>query len=268
MQRMCRRIFGFAVYHASFFYYLIFLPFLDPRETDERFRIRLRKAIRIALWTYGVKLVVEGKENLNRDRNAIIVANHSSWFDQLALVVTLDRPITFMANQKYFKIWGLSRILRKLECVPVHTGSDADGCSAAKSLSLGRQLLERGKWLVVYPEGTRSAELLPFRRGAAILAHQTGLPTQSIVIHGAQEVLPRMKNLFEVRPGKIRLEIQPPVYKVTTDSATDFIARIEHEFASVAQPSAQTPGMAETPGMEQTESSVGAFVSAGRTLDQ
>ena len=225
---------GFAAYYVSFFYYLILLPFFDPHETEERFRRRLRKAIRFTLRIFGVRLIVEGSENLCRDMNAIVVANHSSWFDQLAIFVSLDRPITFMANEKYFKMWGLARILRKLECVPICTSSNGECFSALESLSLGRKLLERGKWLVVYPEGTRSARLLPFRRGAALLAQQTGLPTQSIVIHGAEQILPRMKSLFDVRPGEIRLEIRPPVYKVNGDSARDFIAQIEGDFADIA----------------------------------
>ena len=231
---MARRILGFFGYYASFFYYRILLPAFDWNETEQRFRSRLRKSVRLSLWFFGVRLVLEGEENLCRDGNAIIVANHSSWFAQLALLAALDRPITFMANEKYFRIWGLATILRKLDSVPVYPDSETEGASATKSLNLGKKVLEEGKWLVIFPEGTRSSHLLPFRRGAAILAQKTGLPTQSIVIHGARDVLPRRKSFLHVKPGFIRLEIRPLAFKERTESAAEFTRQIETGFTAIA----------------------------------
>ncbi|MEI8381501.1 MAG: lysophospholipid acyltransferase family protein [Planctomycetota bacterium] len=234
MQALLRRATGFAGYYASFFYYLILLPFFDRTETEERFRSRLQKAIRLSLRGFGVKVIVTGQENLCDSASAIVVANHSSWFDQLALVAALDRPISFMVNPKYFRFWCLANVLRKLGCIPVSPQSDVQGPPVAESLASGRQLLERGKWLVIFPEGTRSTSLLPFRRGAAVLSQQTGFPLQPIIIHGALQILPRARSLFDVRPGEIRLEILPPKYMDQTDTAKAIISQIEAEFA-VAQ---------------------------------
>lgn len=234
MQTRLRRATGFAGYYASFFYYLILLPFFDRTETEERFRSRLQRAVRLSLRGFGVKLIVNGQENLCDSTAAIIVANHSSWFDQLALLAALDRPISFMVNPKYFRFWGLRKVLRKLGCIPVSPLSDVQGPSVAESLASGRQLLDRGKWLVIFPEGTRSTNLLPFRRGAAVLAQQTGFPLQPIIIHGALQILPRARSLFEVRPGEIRLEILPPKYVDQSATAKEITSQIEAEF-TVAQ---------------------------------
>lgn len=242
MRRIIRCVFGFATYYASFFWFLIILPLLDPRETEARFRVRLRAAIQLALKAFGVELTVTGRENLQRQKNAIIVANHSSWFDQMALVAALDVPMTFMAKQKYFEIPGLKRVLRKLGCVPVSPDS------VNESMSAGRRLLEDGKWLVVYPEGTRSRGLLPFRRGAALLAEQTGLSIQPIVIRGAREVLPRMKSFLSVQPGTIELQIHTPLEKSEGMSAQEFMVEIEDHFAEgrAACPKRTQSGRIET----------------------
>ena len=103
MKRSFHRGVGFCAYYASFFYFLILLPCLDRRETDLRFRGRLKRATRCALRAFGVEINVIGEEHLGDGSNAIIVANHSSWFDQMALVASLNVPVAFVANEKYFR---------------------------------------------------------------------------------------------------------------------------------------------------------------------
>ena len=220
-----RQLVGFLFYYASFSYYLLFLPLLDPSETDARFRRRLRKATRLALRMFGVTVNIHGKDNLESDTNTIIVANHSSWFDQLALIASLEIPIAFVTNEKYFKYAGLSKVLRKLGSIPV---LERD---VTASLTACRDTINRGKWLVIYPEGTRSTSRLPFRRGAALLAEQTGVPLQPVVIHGAQKILPRKRSLLKVRPGVIRLDILPCIHKQETVTTKQCMEQIQRCFA-------------------------------------
>ena len=198
---------GFAVYHLAFFYYLILVPFLDRYETEKRFRGRLRQAIRLAFWGFRITVRVDGESNFSRTTPAIIVSNHSSWFDQLALLAYIDAPITFMANKKYFSFPGLNVVLRKLQCIPVDTKKR----SFAESLAFSEQLLKNGTWVVVYPEGTRSEKMLPLKRGAAYLAHVSGMPIQPIRIHGAYGILPRRQSFLRVKPGTITLSICPQI---------------------------------------------------------
>ena len=98
-----RQLLGFATYYISFSYYLLLLPLCDPWETDKRFRQRLKKATRISMRMFGVTVKMQGIENLDTETNKIIIANHSSWFDQIALIHSLDVPLSFVSNEKYFK---------------------------------------------------------------------------------------------------------------------------------------------------------------------
>ena len=220
-----RQLLGYLIYYASFGYYLLLLPFLDRTETDARFRRRLRKATRLALRMFGVTVDVQGEDNLESHTNPIIVANHSSWFDQLALIASLEVPIAFVTNEKYFKYFGLSKVLHKLGSIPVLNRD------VTASLTACRETIKSGKWLIIYPEGTRSTSQLPFRRGAALLSEQTGAPIQPIVIHGAQEILPRKQSLLKVRPGVIRLDILPCVRKHETMTTKQCMQQIQHCFA-------------------------------------
>ena len=79
----------------------------------------------------------------NDGSNAIIVANHSSWFDQMALVASLNVPVTFVANEKYFRYPGLRTVLRKLGSIPVF------GSAVSDSLQKCRQVLSEGQWMVI-----------------------------------------------------------------------------------------------------------------------
>ena len=228
-----RQTLGFITYYYSFCYYLVLLPLFDPWETNARFQRRLKKTARISMRMFGVQVKMQGIENLKNNTNTIIIANHSSWFDQIALIDSLDFPLAFVANAKYFKYPGLNRILRKMGSVPVLDGD------INKSLTGCRETLESGKFLVIYPEGTRSSSLLPFRRGAALLAQKTGVPLQPILIQGAGEVLPRRKSLLCVRPGVINLTILPAIIKPETISTKLCMQQIQSYFVD-PKPKQQT----------------------------
>jgi len=224
MRRLGHRAFGFITYYSTFFFYLVLLPALIPGESQELFRSRLRRAIQLSLRAFGVKLVVRGLEHLAVENNVIIVANHSSWFDQMALLAAFDQPITFMANKKYFRYVGLARVLRKLECIPTSSPT------ALESIQAARKVLDKGAWLVVYPEGTRSTQRLPFRRGVALLAEMTKILVQPIVIVGAHDVLPRRNGLWRVQPGTIELNVEP-LLAYAQATPKEFMVRLEEIYA-------------------------------------
>mgnify|MGYP002629823006 CR=1 FL=1 len=251
-----RQILGFVTYYSCFGYYLLLLPLFDRSETNERFRRRLKKTARLSMRVFGVTVNVQGLKNLDTSTNTIIIANHSSWFDQIALIDSLDVPLAFVTNAKYFKYVGLKRVLLKMGSVPVL------GRDITKSLKASRDTLQAGNWLVIYPEGTRSSSLLPFRRGAALLARQTGVPMQPVLIDGSGKVLPRRKSLLHVKPGVITLTILPSMPKPEAISTKLCMQRIQSCFAEqTSKPTTHTesqtsdsdlpPGTPQTPALHE-----------------
>lgn len=229
--RIAERVRGYyavAWYFMIFGWHLLVLPLFDWRDSDERFRRRVQCAARRMLNCFRVRIRTLNSDALPETGPVILVANHGSWFDQLSLLAAVDLPIAFVANEKYFRMPILGRIAQRLGGIPTAGACAADGrqstpngtdAGTTASIMTGcQQALQKNRCVVIYPEGTRSEKLLPFRRGAAVLGQQTGLPLHPVVIHGAADILPRMQPLWKVRPGTITLQFLPTI---PTDDGSD-----------------------------------------------
>ena len=122
---------------------------------------------------------VSGKENLPAEGPFIVCSNHLSNFDPVLLGVTQKRQINYMAKAELFKNAFLSKLIRTLGAFPVTRGS-GDG----KAINEAQNVLHDGKLLGIFIEGTRSktGEFLRPKSGAAIIAHQTGVPVIPVCI--------------------------------------------------------------------------------------
>lgn len=133
----------------------------------------------IVLVVFRWRVSVQGLENVPRDRGAVLVYNHHSYFDFVmvgwGVVRKLHRPARFLAKSE---IWSnpLGRwILDSARAVPVERGSSS-GRLGALDAAIGA--LEAGDLVVVAPEQTisRSFELLPMKSGAVRMAQAAGVP--------------------------------------------------------------------------------------------
>ncbi|MEJ2539704.1 MAG: lysophospholipid acyltransferase family protein [Gemmatimonadota bacterium] len=168
-----------------------------------------RSWARSLLWAAGVKVEMEGLENLPPGVPAIVVANHESWFDVFALVVHLPVDYRFVGKIELTRVpfFGPSW----LACG--HIAIDrSDRNKAIESLrQAGESLRREGAVVVMFPEGTRSEDgsLLPFKKGAFVLALQTGVPVVPVGVSGSREIMP--KGSWRIRPGTIHVRIGPPI---------------------------------------------------------
>jgi 1-acyl-sn-glycerol-3-phosphate acyltransferase len=154
--------------------------------------------------TGGVE--VAGAEFVPRRGPLILVANHQSLLDPLALMAAMPREITFLAAAYLFRIPVVGLVIRAVGAMPVR-GEEADLRSLRKSLAL----LREGKAIGLFPEGgvSRPGELRPFMPGWAYLALKSGAPVLPVVLRGSSKVLPA--GTFIPRPGRIRIEVLPPI---------------------------------------------------------
>lgn len=158
----------------------------------------------------------QGRELLPRTGGVIVVANHISNADPLALgqfLAYAGRWPRFLAKSSLFAVPGVGRVLRGAGQIPVERG----GSRAVDALAQARTALERGQAVVVYPEGTITydPDLWPMRgrTGAARLALATRCPVVPVGQWGAEEFL-RGRRLglprFWARPT-LRMRVGPPV---------------------------------------------------------
>ncbi|HDZ76903.1 MAG TPA: 1-acyl-sn-glycerol-3-phosphate acyltransferase [Candidatus Omnitrophica bacterium] len=159
------------------------------------------KAIFLIILKVFFRLKVEGKENLPKKSNFIVVANHASYLDGLVIMATMPKKISCIAFRGFYKIAWLRWFFKSVEALP-------SGRSSDKAISL----LMQNKNVGLFPEGRLSKDgtLSEFRRGVALLAVKTGRPIVPCAILGTYEALPRRAKLPKFVP--ITLKIGKPLY--------------------------------------------------------
>ena len=137
--------------------------------------------MRLQRWRFHV----EGDEHLPRVGGAVIVSNHTSFWDffttgRLAYL-GWGRPVRILAKESLFHVPVFGYLMGKAEHIPVHRGS------GTRALSSAVEALRRGELVLVLPEQTISPafELLPFKRGAARMAATAGVPLIPAVSWGS-----------------------------------------------------------------------------------
>jgi putative phosphoserine phosphatase/1-acylglycerol-3-phosphate O-acyltransferase len=166
-----------------------------------------------------VRFDIEGTELLPETGGAILVGNHRSYFDPVAMAVTVargGRPVRFLGKKEVFDAPVVGQIAASMGGIRVDraSGSDAPLREAARAL-------EAGDLVTMMPQGTipRGPAFfdpkLKGRWGAARLAALTGAPIQPIGLWGTEKVWPRSARLPNVtsvaKPPKIRVRVGEPI---------------------------------------------------------
>ncbi|MEV0250628.1 lysophospholipid acyltransferase family protein [Nocardia sp. NPDC050712] len=144
--------------------------------------------------TFYNRPTVEGAENIPSDGPAILAGNHLSFADWLFAPLTSKRRINYLAKAEYFNTPGLKGAFQKWFFTttgqyPIdRTGAD----SAEDALNAARKLLDEGRLVGLYPEGTRSPDgrLYKGKTGLARLALETGVPVIPVAVIGTDKVSP------------------------------------------------------------------------------
>ena len=202
------------------------------------FSLRLARYVSNTVWSHavlgpaGLKLEVTGRENLPPGPGGFIIfANHNSLLDIPALGLATKAPLTWLAKASLGRIpffgWGLAR---------VHLLVDRAGGveSISRLVKEAAARLARGEVLSIFPEGTRRHEpeqLLPFKKGAFVLARQTGAQTVPVALRNTGTLWPVGR--LGPRPGLIRVRIGPPLAPAPGESLAAFTARAREALAAL-----------------------------------
>lgn len=137
---------------------------------------------------------IEGRENVPRTGAVILASNHLSFIDSFIIPTFAPRPVYFLAKSSYFEGKGISGWFSKhfftaIGATPVQRGA---GQAALDALDQQRRILESGRAIALYPEGTRSLDgrLYKGRTGVAFLALQTGAKVVPVGLVGTNEAMP------------------------------------------------------------------------------
>jgi 1-acyl-sn-glycerol-3-phosphate acyltransferase len=158
----------------------------------------------------GARVVVHNPERILHGRGAIYASNHVSWYDVFAIAAVLPR-YTFIAKSELRKIpiFGIGA-----ESAGVVFLTRDNRKSAFESYHGAATEVQRGKNIVVFPEGTRGREyaLRPFKKGPFVLAIAAKAPVVPVLVYGAREVMPREG--FRVHAGTVHVHFLDAVETV------------------------------------------------------
>jgi len=181
------------------------------------------------IWASGSTVQLYGLEHIAPGRPQIITANHVSWFDVLAFAAYIPKRYRFIAKQelKRIPLWG-----RAWQAIGHIAIDRSDTQSAIESLDRAALLVRAdNSCIIIFPEGTRSNsdEMLPFKKGAFVLALHTGLELVPTGVSGTRAIMP--KHSWRVSPGRIIVRFGRPV--TTTEYGEDdrdsIMARVRNE---------------------------------------
>jgi 1-acyl-sn-glycerol-3-phosphate acyltransferase len=160
---------------------------MDPTLNYQFWRVVVRSLAQVA-WD----LKIFNVERVPATGPVILACNHVSFADPPLVGVGIPRPTHFLARDTLFRNPLFGAWLRSLNSIPV----DRDGGGAAGLRSV-LSLLDRQEMVVLFPEGTRSADgrPQPARPGVGLIALKSGAPVVPVRMFGLFEAWGRHRKL-------------------------------------------------------------------------
>lgn len=154
----------------------------------------------------GLDFTVEGRENLPT-RNSIVLMKHSSAYETLVQQLMFPDQCWVLKRELMwlpFFGWALAALH------PIAINRASRSAAVRQIIEQGKQQLDSGRWVMIFPEGTRMASGQTRRYGISgvLLAQETGRLLVPVA-HNAGDFWPRRG--LRKHPGTVRFCIGPPV---------------------------------------------------------
>jgi 1-acyl-sn-glycerol-3-phosphate acyltransferase len=207
---LLRSLAFWIVFPLSIVIYATLLLITFPISLHARWTLIHSWVVFILWWlkvTCNLTHEVQGMENIPHGAG-IVFAKHQSTWETIALQLIFPQQV-WVAKRELLWIPFFGWALALMKCIAIKRGS---GRTAVRQLvSQGKQRLQEGLWIVIFPEGTRvpAGQKGQYRIGGALLAEQSGYPIIPVA-HNAGEYWPRRS--FIKKPGIIQLRIGKPIY--------------------------------------------------------
>lgn len=171
----------------------------------------LRGVIEAARVVGGVDYVVRGRENLpaaDDMQRVILVPKHQSTWETFFFPSAMPHLVSYVFKKELLQIPVFGWCMARLEMVHIDRSKRAEAWN--KVAELGRTLMDRGKWIIMFPEGTRSERGSQgvYKTGASRLALATGAVMIPVAVSSGR-CWPRKSFWFV--PGCVEVSIGKPI---------------------------------------------------------
>ena len=161
----------------------------------------------------GVRANVMGMENLPQGENAgaVLLVKHQSTYETFLMPAIMPHPLAYVFKKELLHVpffgWSIGRLDM------IHIDRDQRTQAFNKVVQQGKDLLAKGIWIIMFPEGTRieRGQKGNYKTGGTRLAIDTGAPVIPIAVTSAK-VWPR--KAFIKRPGVVDVSIGKPISSV------------------------------------------------------
>jgi 1-acyl-sn-glycerol-3-phosphate acyltransferase len=146
---------------------------------------------------FGSSLRTEGARNVPASGPALLIANHTSYFDPVLIGVAARRRLSYLARKTLFQQTLFGKLLSSLNAIPV----DQEG-TGIEGLRQMLQLLREGHAVMMFPEGERTGtgHILDLKPGVSLLVKRANAPIVPVGIAGAYAAWPRTRTLPRLAP--------------------------------------------------------------------
>jgi 1-acyl-sn-glycerol-3-phosphate acyltransferase len=179
------------------------------------------------LWAYTmlaisfVRTEIKNKDKIQPGTSYIIISNHQSLYDIIALVTALGIQYRWFIKKEVLKIPIFGYALYASRNIFIDRSNTA---SAIESINKGIDRLPKGVSVMVFAEGTRSPDghIHEFKKGGFVTAVRRKIPILPVTVNGSRRVLPKGSLAF--KPGKIQVVIGDPID--TNGYTTDIVQEL------------------------------------------
>ena len=192
--------------------------------TDKKIgKYLVRNLFVVVLKLCGVKVIVEGLENVDENEKYLVVSNHQSVFDIPVIGANLPLNLRIFAKKELSRIPYFGQMMLLYDFTFVDRNNKRQ---AVKDLKKAADQMKYYSYLV-FPEGTRTKDgtVGKFKSGAFSLAFDTGEKILPVAITGVDKIMKTGK--LTVNPGTVKMKILEPVSLNKGESRKDIADRLQ-----------------------------------------
>ena len=202
---------------------------MDVSEKEHIFNAIERYFSRIAFKLLGMKIEIEGVENIPQGEPVIFISNHQSMMDIKLTLACIPTNISFVAKESIFNVPLLGAYMRVSGHIPIKRNEDRKAYTSLLAAIIN--LTTKKKSLIVFPEGTRSedGQLGAFKRGISLIILKSGRRVVPMAIDGSNQFMPKRGFLSHPDKRYVRISFGKPLSFDRTRTDREYTIKVTEE---------------------------------------